>query len=81
MAANTSKNKTKAVCNWNEVEILEITIPADHVHPACSIPSNLSIGGSMGIIKGKTALTMFKNYPGLRKKQYWGNNFGAEIMV
>jgi putative transposase len=29
----------------------------------------------MGILKGKTAIKMFKSYPNLKKKPYWGNHF------
>ena len=31
----------------------------------------------MGIAKGKTAIKIFKSYPGLKKKAYWGNHFWA----
>ena len=30
---------------------------------------------SLGILKGKTAIKMFKSYPNLKKKPYWGNHF------
>ncbi|MFY9308809.1 MAG: hypothetical protein WAQ28_07130 [Bacteroidia bacterium] len=29
----------------------------------------------MGVLKGKTAIMMFKNFTSLRKKPYWGNHF------
>jgi putative transposase len=32
----------------------------------------------MGIVKGKTAIKIFKSYPGLKKKPYWGNHFWAK---
>jgi putative transposase len=31
----------------------------------------------MGFLKGKLAIKLFKSYPGLRKKPYWGNHFWA----
>ena len=31
----------------------------------------------MGVIKGKTAIKLFKSYPAMRKKPYWGNHFWA----
>ena len=31
----------------------------------------------MGILKGKTAIMVFKSFPSLRKKPYWGNHFWA----
>ena len=29
----------------------------------------------MGMLKGKTAIKLFKSYPGLKRKPYWGNHF------
>lgn len=31
----------------------------------------------MGILKGKTAIKLFKSYPQLKQKPYWGNHFWA----
>lgn len=31
----------------------------------------------MGMLKGKTAIKIFKSYPALKKKPYLGNHFGA----
>ena len=40
-----------------------------------SIPPRLSISEVMGMLKGKTAIKLFKSFPALRKKIYWGNYF------
>ncbi len=32
----------------------------------------------MGTIKGRTAIRIFKQFPFLKKKPYWGNHFWAE---
>jgi putative transposase len=40
-----------------------------------SIPPRLSISEVMGMLKGKTAIKLFKSFPALRKKPYWGNHF------
>lgn len=29
----------------------------------------------MGVVKGKMAIKIFKSYPKLKKKPYWGNHF------
>ena len=65
------------LCSWREVEILELSVQRDHVHLVCSIPPKLSISEFMGLLKGKLAIKLFKSYPGLRKKPYWGNHFWA----
>jgi putative transposase len=65
------------LCSWKEVEVLELSVQRDHVHLVCSIPPKLSVSEFMGLIKGKLAIKLFKSYPGLRKKPYWGNHFWA----
>jgi putative transposase len=40
-----------------------------------SIPPRLSISEVMGMLKGKTAIKLFKSFPTLRKKPYRGNHF------
>lgn len=35
----------------------------------------MSVSEFMWIVKGKTAIMLFKSYPTLRKKPYWGNHF------
>ena len=32
----------------------------------------------MGILKGKLAMRVFKSYPDLKQKPYWGNHFWAK---
>jgi len=75
IVADTLENKIQAICHWKEVEILEMNIQPDHIHLVCSIPPKLSVSDFMGILKGKSAIMMFKSYPSLRKKPYWGNHF------
>jgi len=43
----------------------------------CSIPPKISVSDFMRILKGKTAIKLFKSYPNLKKKPYWGNHFWA----
>ena len=62
---------------WKRVEILELNIQADHIHIVVSVPPRLSISEYMGMLKGKTAIKIFKSFPGFRKKPYWGNHFWA----
>ena len=63
------------LCEWRSVEVIELSIQADHIHLVCSIPPKLSVSDFMGFLKGKLAIKLFKSYPGLRKKPYWGNHF------
>ncbi len=42
-----------------------------------SIPPKVSISEMMGILKGKLAIKLFKSYPKMKQKPYWGNHFWA----
>jgi len=75
MVADAVEDKVRTISQWQEVEVLELNIQPDHVHLVCSIPPKLSVSDFMGILKGKTAIMLFKSYPSLRKKPYWGNHF------
>jgi len=46
-----------------------------HIHMVVSFPPRLSVTDFMGILKGKTAIRMIKNYPNLKKKPYWDHYF------
>lgn len=67
----------RTLCEWKDVEILEINVQMDHVHLVCSIPPKVSVSDFMGFLKGKLAIKLFKSYPRLKQKPYWGNHFWA----
>jgi len=68
-------NSIGSLCEWKRVEIKEMNIMQDHVHIVVSLEPKLSVSQFMGILKGKTAIKIFRRYPGLREKRYWGNHF------
>ena len=65
----------RTLIEWKECELIEMNIQKDHVHLIVSVPPKLSISKLMGILKGKTAIKIFKSYPQLKQKPYWGNHF------
>ena len=67
----------RTICEWKDVSIEELNIQLDHIHMIVSIPPRVSVSDFMGILKGKTAIKLFKSYPRLKKKPYWGNHFWA----
>ena len=75
LLADIVEDKIRTISEWKEVEVLELNVQPDHIHLVCSIPPKLSISSYMGIVKGKTAILLFKNFPRLKKKLYWGNHF------
>jgi len=67
----------RVLSEWKDVEVLELSVGDDHVHLVASIPPKLSVSSFMGFLKGKLAIKVFKSYPRLRQKPYWGNHFWA----
>ena len=67
----------KMICEWKSCEIEEMNVQEDHVHLVVSIPPKISVSELMGTLKGKLAIKLFKSYPTLKKKPYWGNHFWA----
>jgi putative transposase len=67
----------RSICQWIDVEVLKPNIQNDHVHMIVSIPLRVSVSDFMGILKGKTTIKLFKSYPNMKKKPYWGNHFWA----
>ena len=49
----------------------------DHIHLLVSIPPKVSVSELVCTLKGKLAIKLFKSYPGLKQKPYWGNHFWA----
>ena len=58
-------------------EIIELNVQPDHVHLLVKIPPKVSISEFMGSVKGQTAIRVFKKFPYLRERPYWGNHFWA----
>ena len=69
------ETQLRTLCEWKKLEILELSIQPDHVHIVLSVPPKISISKVMGILKGKTAIKIFKSFKGLKQKPYWGNHF------
>ena len=67
----------RSLCEWKGCEVEELNVQEDHVHLMVSIPPKVSVSVLMGTVKGKLAIKLFKSYPGLKKKPYWGNHFWA----
>jgi putative transposase len=65
-------------CQQLGCEIVEMNVQVDHVHLLVKVPPKLSISELMGVLKGRTAIRMFTQFPTLRKKPYWGNHFWAK---
>ena len=67
----------RMLCVWKSCEVQELNVQDDHIHLLVSVPPKISISKLMGILKGKIAIKLFKSYPKLKQKPYWGNHFWA----
>lgn len=70
-------NDIHMLCEWKGCHVEELNVQEDHVHLLVSVPPKVSISKLMGTLKGKLAIRLFKSYPRLKKKPYWGNRFWA----
>ena len=68
----------RMLCEWKNSEVVELNVREDHIHLVVSVPPKVSISNLMGVLKGKIAIKLFKSYPDLKKKPYWGNHFWAK---
>ena len=65
----------RMLCQWKNIEILGMNVKDDHIHLIISVPPRLSVSEVIGMLKGKTAIKIFKSFPLLKKKPNWGNHF------
>lgn len=71
-------NCIQVFCGQLSCEVVEVNIQADHVHLLVKIPPKVSISEFMGTVKGRTAIRVFKKFPYLKERPYWGNHFWAD---
>ena len=67
----------RRLCDYKNVEILEVNACIDHIHMLVKIPPTLSISQFMGFLKGKSALMIFDNHSNLKYK-YGQRTFWAK---
>ena len=70
------EDRIQELCEWKHIEILKMNVMEDHIHMLVGIPPKVAVSELMEILKGKTAISIFKSYPHMKKKPYWGNHFG-----
>jgi putative transposase len=75
MVKSLVEHDLQVISTWKDVVVQEMTVQKDHIHMVCSIPPKVSISEFMGVLKGKIAIKLFKTYPSLKQKPYWGNHF------
>ena len=66
----------KDLARQKECKIEEGHLMGDHVHILISIPPKYSVSQVVGFLKGKSAISIARNYMG-RKKNFTGQSFWA----
>lgn len=69
------EHDVRLLSEWKSCVVDELNVQLDHVHLVVSIPPKVSVSSLMGTLKGKLAIKLFKSYPQLKQKPYWGNHF------
>lgn len=61
-----------------EFDIVELKIPADHIHMVIRSEPKLSPSKIMQVIKSISAREFFKLFPGIKKKYFWGGKLWTQ---
>ena len=66
----------RKLCEYKQVEVIEGTACADHIHICLSIPPKYSVSTIVGYLKGKSTMIVFERYSILRRN-FRGHHFWA----
>lgn len=70
----------RALCQQQGVELVEGYAMKDHIHMLLMIPPKFSVANTVGFLKGKSAIRIFRDY--LRVKQnFTGASFLGERIL
>lgn len=75
MVKSLAEHDLQVISTWKDVQVMGMNVQKDHIHLVCSIPPKVSVSEFMGTLKDKLAIKLFKTYPNLKQKPYWGNHF------
>ena len=79
MVGREVHNCIQVFCGRLGCEVVELNVQPDHVHLISMVPPKVSISDLTGTVKGRTAIRVFKQFPYLKRKPYWGNHFWAKV--
>ena len=63
-------------CEANGIKIIQGAVGKDHVHMLLDLPTSMSAGKAMQLLKGRTSHMLQDEFPQL-KKRYWGQHLWA----
>ena len=59
-------------------QVVELNVQSDHVHLIVLLAPKYKVSDLLGRVKGRSAIRVFKLFPEIRQKRYWGNHFWAK---
>ena len=69
----------RKLCEMSQVQLIEGTICANHVHMYVAIPPKQSVSEFMSYLKGKSSLMIFDRHPEYRRKganwHFWARGY------
>ena len=72
----------RELCNWKQVEILEVEECPDHIHMLLRIPPKMSVSGVVGFLKGKSTLILHQRHGNLKYKHgnrtFWCRGYDVD---
>ncbi len=60
--------KIRILSEQKGCKVIQLNVQLDHVHLVVMIPPKFSVSDIIGMLKGKVAMDIFKNFPGLKTK-------------
>ena len=66
----------RKLCEYKQIDVIEGTACADHIHICLSIPPKFSVSTIVGYLKGKSTMILFEKYSCLRRN-FRGHHFWA----
>ncbi len=67
------KERVRQLCMEYGFELLECEVMPDHLHLFVSAPPKVAPVRIAQILKSKLALSVFRHFPNLKKKRFWGS--------
>ena len=75
----------RKLCQWKGAEIIEGEVCPDHIHMYVSIPPKMSVAGSMGYLKGKSSLMIFRKRGNMkfayRNREFWCKGYYVDTVT
>ena len=69
----------RKLCEVKEVEIIEAHAMPNHIHMLVRIPPKLSVSGSMGFLKGRSAVIIHERHANLKynygNRSFWSKGY------